>query len=110
MYKCEVNSCIIFDPQNSVLGNIGIIPILQLGTLRLGKWDCLPFIRWLLVKAHLCTEQTIAEPAWVYYLVATVILSGRSCSALCGFCGECNIAVAPTTIMLPFIGSAACVF
>ena len=65
MYKSEVNSYIILDPQNSVLGNVGIIPILQLGTLRLGEWDCLPFIRGLLAKAHLCTEQTIAQPAWV---------------------------------------------
>ena len=60
MYKSKMNSYRIFDPQNSVLGNIGIISILQIGTLRLGEWACLPFIRRLLAKAHLGIEQTIA--------------------------------------------------
>ena len=73
MYKCEVNSCIIFDPQNSVLGNVGIIPILQLGTLRLGEWDCLPCGH---QECRLCPQLCCALPVchWAGVLPTQVLL------------------------------------
>ena len=62
-------------------------------------------------QKHTCAQsRPLQSQPGLYYLVTTVILSARSCFALSGFCGECNTAVAPTTIMLPLIGSAPYVF
>ena len=43
MYKSKMNSYRIFDPQNSVLGNIGIISILKIRNTEAWRMGLSPF-------------------------------------------------------------------